>query len=122
MVDQVVLIVEDEPALLRLFTTVVSHIVTNHTVHSAAGGPAALSYLQQHTPKLILLDMAMPHVGGNEVIDYIIQQPRMNDTIILIITAVPHRLREDLRDRVTAILAKPITPRELERMILPYLS
>jgi CheY-like chemotaxis protein len=113
-----ILIVEDEAPLLRLFKTVVQYVLPNHEVVVANGGAAAIQHLQKESaPRVMVLDLAMPYVDGNMVLEYMHNDPRFNDTHVIIVTAVAKRLHKDFRDRVDTILTKPVTPRDLEREI-----
>jgi CheY-like chemotaxis protein len=117
-----ILIIEDEPELLGLFKTIIRRFVPSTNVITAQGGDFGIRVLHEQTPEIIMLDLAMPNVDGNAVIDYIISEPRLNRTVILLVTAVPTRLHENVRQRVNTIMTKPITPRELEQTIKHYLS
>ncbi len=115
-----ILIVEDEAPLLRLFKTVVQYILPNHEVVAANGGAAAIQHLQNETqaaPRVMVLDLAMPYVDGNMVLEFIENNPRFKDTKVIVVTAVAKRLHKDFQDRVDTILTKPVTPRDLEREI-----
>ena len=60
-----ILIVEDEPALLRGLKDNFSH--AGYTVHTAADGRAGLDAALNLRPDLILLDIMLPHVNGYEI-------------------------------------------------------
>ena len=64
---EVVLIVDDEPAVLNLLTKV----VRSNGLESmeATGGEQALSMLEKHTCDLILLDVNMPDMDGFTVVE-----------------------------------------------------
>jgi len=117
---QLALVIEDEPELLRLFSTVVRQTVPNVQLLSAAGGAAGIQVLKENTPDLLMLDLAMPHVSGNEVLEYVRGEPRLSRMVILVITAVASRLRDDLRPMVAEIILKPITPADLAAVLLRY--
>jgi two-component system alkaline phosphatase synthesis response regulator PhoP len=113
-----ILIVEDEALLLRLFKTVVEYILPNHEIVEANGGAAAIQHLQKEAaPRVMVLDLAMPYVDGNMVLEYMADDPRFKDTRVIIVTAASNRLQKEFRDRVDTILTKPVTPRDLEREI-----
>lgn len=114
------LIVEDEPALLRLFTTVVRFCVPSAAISTANGGEKAIQFLKRESPQLLILDLAMPGVDGNDVLDYILTNPDLAEMVIIVLTAVSSRLRPEHRQRVAALLIKPISPRDLERILAHY--
>jgi CheY-like chemotaxis protein len=115
-----VLIVEDDTELLRLFKTVVRHAAPHLEVLTAGGGTAALQVLQTITPFIVFLDLSMPQVSGNEVLEYLAKEARLQETHVVVLTASPDRLRHDLKGRVSEIFSKPISTRDLEQLIRDY--
>ncbi len=115
-----ILIVDDKQDLLDLFSASLRrlpyHIIT------APSGDAALAILEQETPALILLDIAMPHTSGLDVLHQVRQTERLDATRIVIITAVPSRIERDDLQLVDRLVAKPITPRALEQIVLEVLD
>jgi CheY-like chemotaxis protein len=59
-----VLLVEDDPALNAAYKTILE--ASGHTVMSAFNGEEALQILRKFNPKLILVDLLMPAMGGLE--------------------------------------------------------
>jgi CheY-like chemotaxis protein len=113
-----ILIVEDEAPLLRLFKTVIQYVLPNHDVIEAHGGAAAIHHLQTRAvPRVMVLDLAMPYVDGNMVLEFMQNDPRFKDTRVIVVTAVAKRLHQDFRERVDSVLTKPVTPHDLEREI-----
>ena len=64
-----VLIVDDDPQMLRLLTDVVQ--LDNHDVLLAQDGEMALKYFAHQTPDLIITDILMPNKEGLELISEI---------------------------------------------------
>ncbi|MGB9738264.1 GAF domain-containing protein [Chloroflexus sp.] len=60
-----ILVVEDDPDIRRIFQAVLSR--DGFRVSIVNSGEEALSFLQLITPDLILLDLALPGIGGDEV-------------------------------------------------------
>ncbi len=115
-----VLIVEDDPDLLTMFRTILRRTVRPELILTANGGDAALRLLETQTPAVILLDLAMPHTSGNDVIHYILSQPRLDTSRIVVVTAVPMRLSVEGLARVSDVLTKPISPRDLESAVARF--
>jgi len=63
-VDRCVLVVEDEPDMVLLVTTILED--AGYRVLSAGDGQQGLAVLEREHPKLILLDMKMPIMNGWE--------------------------------------------------------
>src|ERR1039457_957734 len=59
-----VLVVDDEPALLRVFRTSLG--ASGFLVEEARSGEEAVDILPQHPFDLVLLDINMPGIGGVE--------------------------------------------------------
>ncbi len=117
-----ILIVEDELDLMSLFQIIIQRYNPTARIQTAHGGKAALVYLQDHVPDLITIDLAMPQVSGNDVIHYLIAEPRLDRTAVLVVTAVPTRLDSISRQRISAMLTKPVAPLELEQTISRLLN
>lgn len=61
----VVLVVDDEPQILRVMRA--SLPIRGYEVFTASSGAEALNQLSKHVPDLIILDLAMPEMPGLEV-------------------------------------------------------
>jgi two-component system KDP operon response regulator KdpE len=62
----VVLVVDDEPALLRALT--INLRARKYDVQPAATGHAALALAGEHPPDLVILDLGLPDLDGTEII------------------------------------------------------
>jgi DNA-binding NtrC family response regulator len=62
-----VLIVDDEPLVAEMLQAVVTAL--GYTARTAATGPDALRMLEEFSPDVVLLDMALPDVPGEIVLD-----------------------------------------------------
>jgi len=105
-----VLVVDDEPAIVRAVRTNLSH--HGFQVDSAETGREAMQVYAQRHPDLILLDMGLPDIDGTEVV----RQLRAHGNTPIIIFSV----RGSERDKVTALdlgaddyLTKPFGVNEL---------
>ena len=68
MTAPTILLVDDEPSMLRYTKTVLE--VNNYKVETAATGEEALERMNRGaTPNLILLDLTMPGMDGLEVLE-----------------------------------------------------
>jgi len=86
-----------------------------YSVDTSYGGSHCLEYLQTHRPDLILLDLMMPEVSGEDVLKQLKNSDAMRDIPIILVTA-----RASEGDRVLGLqlgaddyLAKPIQLPEL---------
>ena len=79
-----ILIVEDEPDIVRLIENRLDNEIFDVTV--ALDGAEALATIQQHHYDLVTLDIMLPHVDGLTLCENVRQ--RHKDSLILIISAL----------------------------------
>ena len=114
------LIVDDEPNVRLVFRTALES--TGAEIAAAEDGESALAWLQGHAVDLVLLDLRMPGLGGQEVLEGL--RKAGNDVPVIVITA-----HGSVPDAVAAMklgaidfLSKPITPEALRRAIAEVLD
>jgi DNA-binding response OmpR family regulator len=92
MVKQTILVVDDDP---RIRSLVASNLIKrDYAVYEAVDGEAAIAYLESNTPELVILDLVLPGVSGNDVCIWIRRQAL--DIPILVLSAHDE---EDLKVR-----------------------
>lgn len=108
--DPLILIVDDEPQMMRALRTILS--VNHFRVESAADGEQGIALAASLQPDVIILDLTLPDMTGFEVCE----QVRLWSTVPIIVLSV----REDQRDKVSALdkgaddyLTKPFNIEEL---------
>ncbi|WP_224241633.1 ATP-binding response regulator [Hyalangium gracile] len=108
---KVVLLAEDEEALLEVFASVVTDL--GHTVLSAHSGDEALGLARAHQPDLIVSDHMMPGLTGVEFLRSVRRDERLAGTPFILVSAVlPQGAHE-----ANAYLAKPVSLEAFERMV-----
>jgi CheY-like chemotaxis protein len=105
-----VLIVDDEPGLLRLFSGLVERL--DCEAIAATGGSEAMNILVDETPDLLILDLAMPEVSGYDVLRYVRTIPRLNQMKVMILTARPNMVPEVETLGIDCWVSKPIMPND----------
>ncbi len=111
-----ILIVDDEPGLLRLFASLIQRL--DCTVIQASGGAAAITILEEHTPCLLILDIAMPEVSGIDVLAYVSQTPRLDAMKVMVLTALgSNRDFQEFAPRVQRWVSKPVMPLDFLQMV-----
>jgi len=82
----------------------------------AADGRAGLALAREHNPHLIVLDLVLPDIDGQEVLRRLRRDPATAHTPILIVSAVDRedRLVEALADGADDYVTKPYSPAVLE--------
>ena len=108
-----VLVVDDNEINCEVVRDILE--IYHYKIDIANGGRAALEYLTNHHPDLILLDLMMPEVSGEDVLQAIRADSGLEDIPVILLTA---RATED--DRIYGLkmgaddyLAKPIIAEEL---------
>jgi CheY-like chemotaxis protein len=79
------LIVEDDPAYAAFLTTLLAPDV--EAVATAADGAAALRVIDEFSPTVVITDLRMPGVSGNELCERIRREPRHRRLPILVLSA-----------------------------------
>lgn len=97
-----VLIVDDQVAVAGMFQGLLAK--AGYAAETAANGLEALSVLDWFDPCLILLDLAMPVMDGNEFLTWIdaVNRPR-----VIVMSGYAIDVRPELLGRVDARLDKP---------------
>jgi len=108
-----ILVVEDESDSRFLFERLLTK--NGYNVKSAENGEAALSYLDEFKPKVILADWTMPKINGIELCNIIKKKDEYKLIYFILLTG-----RTSLKDRVEGLdtgaddyLVKPIDNQEL---------
>lgn len=105
-----VLIVDDEPGLLRLFAGLVERL--DCEAIPASSGAEALDVLDEETPDLLILDLAMPEISGYDVLRYVRQIPRLDGMKVMILTARPNMVPEVEALGIDCWVSKPVMPND----------
>jgi DNA-binding response OmpR family regulator len=105
MSDLFALIVEDETDLAIIFSKALQE--AGFETQIVRAGDTALMWLSSTTPQIVVLDLHLPRVSGEEVLEQIRADERLANTKIIIATADP-RMAETLQDRADLVLLKPI--------------
>ena len=82
-----VLVVEDDRDIRELLVELIED--TGYSVHAEPDGAGALTFLRDHRPRLVLLDINMPGVDGLTVIEELRQNRGLSQVSIVAITGGP---------------------------------
>jgi excisionase family DNA binding protein len=113
-----ILIVEDEPDLLRLYRMQLARWFLNPEVATAANGYEGLVILGSLRPHLMIADLHMPQVDGFHMLRIMRTMPQLNATEIVVVTGIGAEeviQRGGLPEGVV-LLPKPIPFAELEKI------
>ena len=106
-----ILLVEDEPALLESYGEVVEEM--GHQVCKASSGTQAIEVARAERPDLIVTDYMMPGRTGVDLIRALRIEPTLKHVPVVLISAARPREAEE----AWRFLHKPITIDDLERAI-----
>src|SRR6266550_4707145 len=108
-----VLVVDDEPDIVAL---VAYHLAkSGYSVSTATSGPEGLAVARRDKPAIIVLDLMLPGLSGQEVMEQLRGDPSTSGVAVLMLTA-----RREESDRIQGLtlgaddyLTKPFSPQEL---------
>ncbi len=113
-----VLVADDDPAILRLVTTILEK--EGFTVVGARDGKEAYRALQQHSDiTAAVFDVVMPHIPGPELVRYMRTEKRFNKIPVMMMTAEqdPKLSRDSFAAGAVVFLPKPFTTAQLQTML-----
>lgn len=99
-----ILVVDDEEGI-RAFVEMALR-AEGHDVALAENGKRALERIEDSTPDLILLDMAMPEMDGWHFLEALYRRRIRNRTRVVIMSGLAD-IERDARNRSSAFLPKP---------------
>ena len=122
MADQQILVVDDDTDALHLVGMTLER--RGFEVALARSGPEALGLLAHNIPDLIILDVMMPQMDGNEVCQYIKSDPRTAHVPVVMLTARSQAASqvESLRAGADDYITKPVSPSELVARVQAVLA
>jgi len=114
------LIVDDSP-ILRAAIKKTSRLagVKDEHIYEAGNGQEALDMFEEHWIDLVLLDLNMPVMNGEEFVEALRKNEEFKDTAVVVVSTESNKERlSRLKDLgVVASLHKPFEPEELCHLI-----
>lgn len=108
------LIVEDDGAIMNLVKIVLER--HGFIVECVRSGSAAIELLETVAYDLLIVDLMMPEIGGEQLLQYLEEtQPAYLRRVILT-TASPSRINSDFLRMICRVLPKPFDIEELVAM------
>jgi DNA-binding response OmpR family regulator len=94
--DYTIAVIEDDPAICEMYSTKLE--LSGFTVRAASNGAHGLELAKTTRPSLILLDLLMPEMGGEEMLRRLREESWGADIRVIILTNIsrneaPHALR-----------------------------
>jgi DNA-binding response OmpR family regulator len=99
---QTILLIEDDEAIREMYELKFAHVGV--AITTAADGQEALKLAHRIKPTILLLDIKIPTIGGEEVLEELQQQPWAKQMKVIILSNInekeaPAKLRELHYDR-----------------------
>ena len=117
-----ILIADDEPNILISLEYLMKR--EGFEVHLARDGQEALDALQAVRPRLVLLDVMMPHKSGFEVCQALRADEALKDTLVLMLTAKGREtdVAKGLALGADAYMTKPFATKDLVQKVRELLE
>jgi len=113
-----VLVVEDDPCDVELVQRGFGNGRLQHRLHVVGDGRSALAYLRRQgeyrdapRPDLIVLDLSLPGVGGDVVLEHVRRDPDLElvPVVVLSTSREPSDVRKSYALRANCYVTKPFT-------------
>jgi len=117
-----VLIVEDNELNMKLFNDLLE--AHGYSTLKTSSGVEALELARRHSPDLILMDIQLPEVSGEDVTEWMKSDPTLRSIPIIAITAFAMKGDEErIRGKgCEAYLSKPISVAKFLDTVRNYLG
>ena len=126
-----ILLVEDNPGDVRLIEEAFSDGHIANSLTTVTDGEAALDFIYQRDeyedaprPDLVLLDLNLPKVDGEDVLHEIKHHPELEHVPVVVLTGLSEALTEsrdlDHDADEDEVLEKPVDPGEFVEMIRSF--
>ncbi len=113
--SQLILIVDDDAELRNIYRHALER--AGYSTVEAANGIEALQTIEAYFPALVIMDMAMPKMGGSELLEKIQGNPETAALPIIIVTARPEYRDMAGELDVARFFLKPVGPNEIVEAI-----
>lgn len=108
------LVVEDDDGIITLVRRVLER--ETFTVECVKSGSAAIELMKTVAYDLLIIDLMLPFVSGEEVMTFIEETQPHTLRRVIVMTASPRKLSCEFLERICKILAKPFDINELVLM------
>lgn len=118
-------LVVDDSAVMRsmLIRTLRLSGLPLTNVHQAGDGAAALAVLAEHDVDLALVDINMPVMDGEQLIERVRADARLAGVAIVVVSTEGSETRIDaLKARGASFIHKPFTPEQVRSTVLRVLG
>jgi two-component system response regulator AtoC len=110
-----ILVVDDEPSMLRYLQTVLE--LDSYKVSTASNGIEAVDKVQRDNPDLVLLDMVMPGADGLETLQRIREAKPATKVVMLSCVRDTRKVAQAMRLGAQDYLSKPVQKEEMDEVL-----
>jgi CheY-like chemotaxis protein len=111
-----ILIADDTEDNRVVFSAVLTH--AGYSIFTASSGAEAMDQARRHRPTLIVMDLRMPDLDGDEVVRRLNADPATAGIPVVVATADDTYTAEHARrDGFCAHVAKPVLPSQLRQAV-----
>jgi CheY-like chemotaxis protein len=114
----VVMVVEDEQPVAEVIRLLVEEL--GHRVVTAPNGLEALKLARREKPRLVISDIMMPHMPGDELCRRLKNEPAHRDVKVILMSAAGARRAEETG--ADAFLHKPFDLDAVERLVERFIA
>ncbi|MGI8477030.1 MAG: response regulator [Thermomicrobiales bacterium] len=117
-----IVLCEDDPSIQKLVQAALRP--TGHEVLVAGDGVEGLRLIDESRPDLVLTDLAMPRLGGLDLVDALKARPGLAAIPVVLVTASVQRaqLDEAYRHGIDGHLEKPFSARDLVDIVRRFVG
>jgi CheY-like chemotaxis protein len=113
-----VLVVEDEAAIAKLIALLIAE--TGAVAETAGNGAEALQKLAKHKPDLLIVDLIMPVMSGEELIQEVQGNPELADIPIVLLTT--RQSAAGYKRDEFPLISKPFEPAQVREVVKQVLG
>lgn len=110
-----ILLVDDDLVIRRLIRSVLEE--EGYIVDVAEDSSQALWLIEEHEPDLVLLDLLLPGMDGQETMNFWRRHPRAAGVPVVVISSAPRACQRAKAMGAKAFLAKPFELEDLLRVV-----
>ena len=117
-----ILLVDDQPHVIRLLRLCLEG--DGYRIDTASNGIEALQRIRSSMPDVMITDIQMPGMGGQELCQTLQLEFPQRDFLILIMTSMTERDQREWAKSLpnTEFLEKPLSPRRLTAQLKRHFS
>lgn len=107
------LIIEDDIPHANLFSEALQK--AGFDIEVIRDGQAAITRLDEITPALVMLDLHLPRISGEDILNHIRSNERLANTRVVLASADP-QMASLMREKADLVLIKPISYFQLKQL------